>query len=107
MVLLSCSPEKEGQQGVSLSPEKTGFSESEREQNLSAGADEKSYSLKIHPRSAYRDTPISAYPKNFTIADAQIEWSVNGVSVPGEGAQLKPGSVIKGNTAQARARVNE
>jgi hypothetical protein len=29
------------------------------------------------------------------------------VSVPGEGAQLKPGSVIKGNTVQARARVNE
>jgi hypothetical protein len=107
MLLLSCSPEKEGQQGVSLSPEKTGISESESEQTLSEGADEKSYSLKIHPRSAYRDTPISAYPKNFTTADAQIEWTVNGVSIPGEGAQLKPGSVTKGNTVQARARVNK
>lgn len=68
--------------------------------SAAAPATEGQYSLEIAPKDATRRSALYIVPKGFNLADAKIEWLVDGMPVDGanassfSAAQTKKGSVV-------------
>lgn len=67
------------------------------------------YSIELNPSEATHSSILDLTVKGFKLADAKIEWLVNGGSVASQETpkQFKPTGTNKGDTVQARAIIDE
>ena len=106
LLLLSCSSEKQPgpQTRTPATPEDKTISESAKPSSL---AHPDTYSLKISPQTASRDTTFYAVPKNFSPRETRIQWLINGEPAPDAGGRrFKPQNARKGDLVQATAKIN-
>jgi hypothetical protein len=78
-------------------------------ETLPAGStsDNKTYALEITPGSPARNSLLSLIPTGFALADARVEWYVNGSLVTtAMSHQLSAAELRKGDTVQARAFID-
>ncbi len=109
LLLTGCSSEKQAEIQTPEHPEseKQVISRSAESRRSSGITDPASYSLWINPQTAFRNTVFYSVPKKFNLADAKIEWLINGrPDAEAHGSQFKAHNVRKGDTVQARAIMN-
>jgi len=100
-VLMSCTTEK--QAGVS---DRKAAESGNAVNSQSPASGAAVYSLEITPKNAVRSSILSLMPTGFALADARVEWIVNGRPFEGGAAhQLYSTDLWKGDTIQARAFV--
>ena len=100
-VLMSCKAEKQ----VGVDDRKAAESGNPvNSQSPASGA--AVYSLEITPKNAIRSSTLTLMPTGFVLAEARVEWIVNGRPSEGGAAhQLYSTDLGKGDTVQARAFV--
>lgn len=102
--LFSCSGDKPGT-SPQVSPERGNAGEPAKEAPPSPSADA-AYSLELGPGEATRTSTLYLVPRGFSLADARVEWLVNGSPVAaGTPKELSSAELKKGDVVQARARL--
>lgn len=102
--LISCSSEKPAdmQAKKEAGTGEGAVSETAQTPSGAAGA----YSIEITPKDANRSSVITLTPKGFNIADAKVEWTINGYKVAAANpSQLNAMETRKGDRVQAKAAV--
>lgn len=101
LLLSSCSSEKPSNSSGQASSAGTGDVPLISQTEVGAG----SLSLEISPVAATRNSIIYSMPHGFSLSDANIEWLVNDVPVPGPSGQFKGSDIKKGDTVQAKTTI--
>lgn len=88
------------------SPGEKAVSESKKPESIPAERPSQSFSLRIRPETAFRDSVFNAVPGGFSLSDAPITWLVNGKPAAGaKGIKFRPQNAVKGDTVQAEALI--
>jgi hypothetical protein len=98
---IACTSEKPGATGKQLSSGERLTAKSE----ALTGKTGSDHVLEITPQNAGREAVFFAVPKDFNLADGQIEWRVNGWAVPGAtSSQFSASDLKRGDVVQVSVR---